>query len=277
MDAAAMTELLHRLSGSRMDPNLAWTLKDWENRYSGVSLYQGIVLTLSAERRYLAETMAPLIARNLAPGVYLLSAAEQSEAVQVLRKAGVDIIAQPPLRSGAGSGKAWHSPYPSPEGSRRGEGIFNPVGDEDRPRKNEAEQKKEHFRSVLAKMQLPKSVRDELAARIDRRLILSESQLTGVSVRYEKREAQGLDFVGKTAIAKQAIASASLVEILWPSPGGGQNRALGIPEALEKQGGETILVVRPMAKGAEPRGTPLRLPLGKISLLRRIKQSIFEG
>jgi hypothetical protein len=220
--------------------------------------------------------MAPLIARNLAPGVYLLSAAEQAEAIQALRKAGVDIIAQPPLRSRTEPGAVRHSPYPSPEGLRREEGIFGAARDEGGPRKNGAEQKKEHFRSVLAKIPLPKSARDELAARIDRRLILSESQLTGVSVRYEKLEAQGLDFVGKTAIAKQAIASASLIELFWSSPGGERNHALGIPEALEKQGGETILVLRTAAKGSESRGAPIRLPLGKISLLRRIKQSIFE-
>jgi hypothetical protein len=217
-----------------------------------------------------------MIARNLAPGVYLLSAAEQSEAVQILQKAGVDIIAQPPLRNRESPGEIRHSPYPSPRWSRREEWNFDVSRSKDRRRKYEMmEEKKARFRSILAKMQLPKSARDELTARIDRRLILNESQLTGGSVRYEKLEAQGLDYVGKTTIAKQAIASKSLIEICWSSLGGEQNRVLGVPEALEKQGGETILVLRPMAKKNETRREPIRLPLGKIGLLRRIKQSIF--
>jgi hypothetical protein len=57
---------------------------------------------------------------------------------------------------------------------------------------------------------------------------------------------------------------------MWSNPDGAVNRVIGIPEALEKNGGEIVLVLNPM-----PQGETIRLPLGKISLLRRIKQSIF--
>jgi hypothetical protein len=54
---------------------------------------------------------------------------------------------------------------------------------------------------------------------------------------------------------------------------------MGIPEALEKSGGETILVLRPLppepGESLRIPGDSLRIPLGKISLLRRIKKSIF--
>ncbi|MDR2618941.1 MAG: hypothetical protein LBC62_08735, partial [Treponema sp.] len=112
--------------------------------------------------------------------------------------------------------------------------------------------------------------RSELLSRIERRLVVSESQLQDVSIRYEKLEARSLDYAGKTAIAKQAIAQGALLEAVWPS-GGNQETVLGTPETLEKKGGETILVLRPRSGRAEP----VRIPLGKISVLRRIKQSIF--
>jgi hypothetical protein len=68
---------------------------------------------------------------------------------------------------------------------------------------------------------------------------------------------------------------------------------VGVPLALEKSGGESMLVIgdSPPAGGAgrsqgDPRPAPgdpartpgdtFRIPLGKISLLRRIKKSIFE-
>jgi hypothetical protein len=278
MDAAAMLELLYRLTGSRVDQNLGWTLKEWETRYSGVSLHEGIVLTLSPERRYLAEAMAPMITRNLAPGVYLLSAAEKAEAIQALQKAGVDIIAQPPSRMEAGSGEFLQSPYP-PSKCRGGPIFGGPQGENPGPDVKKTERNKERFRLILQKTQLPKPVKDELAARIERRLILSESQLIGSSVRYEKLEAQGLDYVGKTTIAKQAIASKSLIEVFWPGQDGTVSQSLGIPDALEKQGRETFLVLHPIPQGntASEEFIPpaIRLPLGKISLLRRIKQSIF--
>jgi hypothetical protein len=310
-----MLALLDRLSGRQVDENFRWTLKDWETRYSGVSLYQGIVLTLAEDRRYLAETgpLAALITRTLAPGIYMLSAVERAEAAQVLQKAGIDIIAQPSLKPGQGSFAGhspgeWRSPYPPlgrmswlpryipqdkpvPEGAgaaelrgaagpQRGagpQGTAAPVPDPEK-----AEAFKERFRAVLDKMQLSKAERDELSARIERRLVLTGSQLADVSVKYEKLEARGLDYVGKAAIAKQAIGSRSPIEIIWLSPEGQENRFIGIPEALDKQGGEASLVLRPLSRGDGVRGEPhsrsgesLRIPIGKISLLRRIKQSIF--
>jgi hypothetical protein len=83
-------------------------------------------------------------------------------------------------------------------------------------------------------------------------------------------EARNLDYAGKVMVAKQAIALKSPVEILRAAPEGESNRLIGVPGALEKRGGETVLVLKTL-----PEGNEIRLPLGKISLLRRIKQSIF--
>jgi hypothetical protein len=208
--------------------------------------------------------------------VYLLSANEKAGAVQALHKAGIDIIAQPSPVQGAGIGER-HSPYP-PLGSTprySGENLFPETSDYSPRNMEKAEQYKERFRASLGKLSLTKGERDELAARIERRLILNESQLAGVSVRYEKLEARGLDYVGKTSIAKQAIASKQLIEITWSNPDGAMIRVIGTPEALEKSGGETLLVLNPVPQGTLVPGELIRLPLGKIGLLRRIKQSIF--
>jgi hypothetical protein len=94
--------------------------------------------------------------------------------------------------------------------------------------------------------------------------------LVGGAVRNEKLEARNLDYVGKTIVAKQALALKSPVEIIWVTPEGESSRFMGVPEALEKRGGETVLALKTL-----PEGNEIRLPLGKISLLRRIKQSIF--
>jgi hypothetical protein len=277
-----MLELLERLSGKEPDSSLAWNLKEWESRYSGVTLNQGVVLTLSEDRRYLAEAkpVAALISRTLAPGVYLLAAAAKADAAEALQKAGVDIIAQqegalpeepkpPGLR---------YSPYPALEGANQP--ADNRIGRSGMPPKTAAQAippapekaaaYKERFRSVLVKMRIPKPEWDELSARIERRLILSESQLVGASVRFEKLEARGLDYVGKSTVAREALASKSLVEILLPGSDEASNRVMGLPLALEKREGETLLVLKSM-----PQGEEIRLPLGKISLLRRIKHSIF--
>jgi hypothetical protein len=296
LQAEAMIGHLERLSGSPADQNLRWTLTDWGSRYSSVSLYQGTVLTLAEDRQYLsqAEPLASRIVRTLATGVYLLSVENAEEAVLALQKAGVDIIARPPLSGRAGEAMPpamplvappamlAHSPYPSLGGLVRApEGDFRERVFEERapasPATGDGAAYLERFRKALIKAALPKNERDELAARIERRLILSESQLAGAAVRYEKMEARNLDYVGKTMLAKQAIMQKSLVEISWPNPDGGLSRAAGIPRALEKSGAETLLILNPVA--AEDTSTSsredIRIPLGKISLLRRIKKSIF--
>jgi hypothetical protein len=277
-----MLELLGRLSGSRLDESLGWTLKDWEKRYTAVALHQGLVLTLAEDMRYLAEAepVASLITRTLGPGIYLLAPAARSEAAAALRKAGVDIIAQPPLDGELSrdrqEGSAFFASlkdnppkeraglYAGISGSAPGGAVV--FGD--------AGSIKERFRRVLDGMKLSRPERDELAARIDRRLVLSEAQLEGSSIKYEKLEAGGLDFAGKAAIARQAVASGSLLEVSWPEPGGGIIRATGIPLSLEKKGGESVLILKPQT-GAEDE-KELSVLLAKISLIRRIKQSIFE-
>jgi hypothetical protein len=278
-----MLELLGRLSGSRLDENLGWTLEDWEKRYTAVALHQGLVLTLAEDMRYLAEAepVASLISRTLGPGIYLLARAARSEAAGALKKAGVDIIAQPP------------SGGESPRDRQEGSAFFPPL--KDNPPKERAfpyagipgsapcgaavfgdagSSIKERFRKVLDGMKLSRPEKDELAARIDRRLVLSEAQLEGSSIKYEKLEARGLDFAGKAAIARQAIASGSIVEVSWPEPGGGTRRVTGIPLSLDKKGGESVFVLKPQAGEEEEK--EISVLLAKISLIRRIKQSIFE-
>jgi hypothetical protein len=306
LGAAEMEELLTRLSGTPPASSLVWTLKDWEKRSAEVSLFEGAVLVLSPERRYLAETgaLGALIRRELAPGLYLLDSADR--AAEALRKAGVDMFTRGTGRAGQGApglpGKTGapspfaggiHSPFPALGKRRPGyheagtsamiDGPDGTGGAADpAPGGTEtggaAEALKARFRGSLAGRSLSAPARAELAARIERRQVLTEAQLDPASVRGEKLEARGLDYVGKAAIAKQALVSRSLVEVLW-SGGGGERRMVGVPLALEKSGGESMLVigdVPPAAGAARGQGDTFRIPLGKISLLRRIKKSIFE-
>jgi hypothetical protein len=93
--------------------------------------------------------------------------------------------------------------------------------------------------------------------------------LTEADIRYEKLEARHMDYAGKQNIARQAVAQQSPVEVVWGGGNGG--RVFGVPKALEKEGGEFILVIAPAADAEV-----LRVPLGKMSLIRKIKKSIFE-
>jgi hypothetical protein len=286
LSAAMIIELLQRLSHNRIDESLIFSLCDWEKRHREVTLSRGLILTLSPEQRHLAETkpLAKLIVETFAPGIYLLPESAEEKAAQILYKAGVTIIAR--------RGESRTADYSGGEESDGGplRNFFQPLycspnkesPDHDPPHASSQVTEPhvieddpsasiliESFRSILKQMRLGEEDRNELAARIDRRLVLCDSQLKDAVVRYEKLEARGLDYVGKAVIAKQAIAMQAPVEAVWPGREK-QERAFGIPKALEKAGGESILVL------AINEGETVRLPLGKISLLRRKKKSIFE-
>jgi hypothetical protein len=333
LGAVDMEGLLVRLSGNPLEASLAWTLRDWEQRSGEVSLFEGALLTLSPERRYLAETgaLAALIRRELAPGFYFLASGQG--VAEALRQAGVDIFTRfsgnrglRALVSGDKSGdkpgdKSGDKNPAGPQGGAstplavhfREEGshaAFPPLGKRHPGYQDTggsamignralgdvlpgqggpvlsgaggaAEALKARFREVLTGRTLSPPERNELAARIERRQVLAESQLNPGSVRAEKLEARGLDYVGKASIARQAISSHSLLEVVWSSPEGGEQRVLNFPLALEKSGGESILVIedvppRRVPGAAHTPGNPIRIPLGKISFLRRVKKSIFE-
>ena len=278
--ADAIIGLLQRLSQNRIGENVLFTLRDWEKRHGEVALRRGLVLTLSPQQRHLAETkpLAKLIMETLAPGVYLLPESAEETAALALSKAGVAIIARrEEYRGEEPSSDALRHFFPS---------LADPAPNTDKPSHAAPADDGsatsiliDNFHSILKQMRLSGEARDELAARIDRRLVLCESQLKDAIVRYEKLEARGLDYVGKAMIAKQALTMQAPVEVVLPGRQK-QDHVFGIPKALEKAGSETVLVLELLDgdidtdAGAE--GT-LRIPLGKISLLRRIKKSIFEG
>jgi hypothetical protein len=301
--ADEIIELLKRLSGGRLDESQIWNLKDWEKRHGEVSLKNGVILSLSPDRRYLTETMplAGLIEETLAPGIYLLPPNAADEAAAALSAAGIDIISRKNEQSAVLSASLFTSAVGSPHTavsplaaplSR----YFPPLlGEPSADSKNKLKIKEitsvslssappaqapsvqvparsvltENFHAILKETPMGDLERAELSARIDRRIVLCETQLKEASLRYEKLEARNMDYAGKQNIAKQAIAQQSPVEIVRGAGNG--ERIFGIPKALEKKEGDYILIVIPAGGQDE-----LSIPLGKISLLRRIKKSIFE-
>ncbi|MFA6505217.1 MAG: hypothetical protein WCT14_03915 [Treponemataceae bacterium] len=282
---------LERLSGRPVSQNVRWSLKEWHARYSAVAVYKGIVMTVAEDRRFIMEApaVAAVVSRVLASGVYLLNVDSEAEAAAIMVKAGMDIVGLPnpetkaaalsddghfsvfaPLgRASAAASPAGFSPHPV---KRKTAAAREPVsGLSPTPRSPlSGVERLKALKAALDRKGLPKDQKDELSARLDRRVVLVESQLVGAAVRYEKLEAKGLDYVGKVRVAEQAISSGSLVEIFWRGPKGEPNRALGAPVSLDKAGGEVELSVDPA-----PRGDRITVAVGKISLIRRIKRSIF--
>jgi len=265
--ADEIIELLNRLSGGKVEDTLIWNLKDWEKRHGEVSLKKGIVLKLSEEHRFLTKTnpLASLIIETLSPGLYMLNEDTMDDAESALRSAGIDIISKrkdvPKKQNKILSSNNY---FPSPSSHKLSFSSASLQSSKISCSPEDSSAIKSNFHSILEKLQLTEQERTELSARINRRLIISETQLKDVDIRFEKLEARHMDYAGKQNIAKQAITGVSPVEIIWTNKGK-ENRIFGIPQAFEKEGNELILIIDDM-----------RIPLAKIGLLRRIKKSIFE-
>jgi len=266
INAKEIIHLLDKLGGKASEA-LVWNLKDWEKRHGEVSLKKGVILRLAENHRYLTETepFISFISETLAPGLYLLNenAADDTviqNAIEALQKSGIDIIARRKEKKEIAASITSHfsGPSSSPLHFLKSESSVNSAA-----RKDSAALTAQ-YHATLEKMSLSDTEKTELAARIDRRLVLCEAQLKDADIRYEKLEARHMDYTGKQLIAKQAISQQSPLEITWMIKGK-EKSIFGIPRTLEKEGGDLILVI-----------DANRIPLAKISLLRRIKRSIFE-
>jgi hypothetical protein len=231
-----------------------------------------------------------MIEETLAPGIYLLGENAFEHAVTVLHNAGIEIVAnlsnlnrthdKENMFFDSGS-SAFSNPFPSLSSLLFQEffpKVCTSVSNTENTTQNEkADVLTEKFHAILANLSLNAQDRLELSARINRRLVLCETQLKNAYLRFEKLEARLMDYAGKQNVAKQAISQRSPVEIIWPGAEKSGftegEKIFGIPKALDKSNGELTLVVEQILDGSS---RSVYIPLAKISLLRRIKKSIFE-
>ena len=111
----------------------------------------------------------------------------------------------------------------------------------------------------------------ELADRIESRLIVDEAQLARADVTLVRVEAGGLDYGGKTRLAERAIASpGDRLEIKYQLSGGEPESVTMRPVRLQKTDRGLVLEGEDLAAG-----TPVRVPLGAASMVRRLRATPF--
>lgn len=227
------------------------------------ALFKGYVLRIVPEKAVLAEKnpeFAPYIKMTLAPGVYLVDFASDEEAAQVIANSGLDFI---------GSVRDAHKtadsvpfapvrfPKPKAQSAEDDELLPVPEGADDFLAGLEAS---------LAEKKLTREQLEELTIRIKRRIIVNPVQLRPDSVRPEKNEASGMDFLGKIHVIEHALASDSMLEVTYDG-----SVFLGQPLGLEKQTGDAMLkmLVHPEFEHKE-------FSVARAQVIRRIRGAIFK-
>lgn len=239
--------LLKKTASHDLPQNLLFSLREWYALYSSGSLFKGYVLQVADDKRVLVEnnpSLAPHIRIMLSPGVYLLDFLNDDEAFETIRKSGLEFI------GGLKNSESGIEPLPFERldtaarfsgGTDGLDVLFAKKSTKTDSAENE-EFCEKHLRQMeteLEKMNLPKEQKEELLLRINRKTIVHSTQLRSDSVRPEKIEAFGMDFLGKIHVLESAIAFSDLVEI--NSAGG---IVTGFPVKIEKSAGDAILVLQ---------------------------------
>lgn len=274
--AQAIAALLKSRSAQAIPQNVLFSIDDWYRSYSSVSLYHGFVLRVDESRRVLFENnehLSALILRTLAPGVYLLDAGTPAIIQEAFAAAGLELppavsnvapkreaTQLPPLRLDGVSGE---------HGAHADTTVRAPALAPRAPKERAEESHREALNAELDALALDPEVAEVLRSRIDRRIVLSPSQLDPESVRVEKIEARGMDFLGKVRIAEYAITSGSLLELAYDEKEGNRTM-LGRPVSTEKRTGDVFLKIV-----TEPDHILETVSIGKAILVKRIRGSIF--
>ncbi len=297
---ATVIETLSSLSRQPLPGNVAFTVSDWHRNYSSVSLYHGYVLRVDEGRRAVFErneAVAQWIGKTLAPGVYTLAVSSEEDLAELFSRAGLDFAPSvstpparpratrlPPLRLGAapaspgdadGKGADGRSADGRSADGRSADGKSTdvkvaakaPAAREDAALARQALEA--GLYAAIDSMDVDPDIREALRSRVERRIVISPEQLDPASVRIEKIEARGMDFLGKVRIAEHAMASGALLEVKLDEKDG--PLLLGRPVSTEKRSGDLVVSL-----ALEGSGEVVAVSLGRANLVRRVRGSIFS-
>ena len=272
--------LLKKTASHELPQNLLFSLREWYALYSSGSLFKGYVLQVTDDKRVLVENnpyIAPHIRTTFSPGVYLLDFLNDDEAFETIKKSGLEFI------GGLKNPESGIEPLPFERldktvrfsgGTDGLDVLFAKKSTKNASAENE-EFCENHLRQMekeLEKMNLPKEQKEELLLRINRKTIVHSAQLRSDSVRPEKTEAFGMDFLGKIHVLESAIAFSDLVEI--NSAGG---IVTGFPVKIEKSAGDAVLVLQSdNVKNADVKNSTesQKISVAQARSIKRIRSSV---
>ncbi len=287
---ASIRERLESLSGRALPQSLAFSFESWDKDFHSLRQYCGTVIVADERLRPILEhelILDSFIAEILAPGVYFLKAAAPEDLERALLKAGLEV---PPVNEapasddamsrrerrpgrGAGSsaviedGPGFGFALPSP---RTGIQPGAAPGQTSQPAPGRMIARLKQSLAGLGAVKT-ESERREISDRIDRRLILTESQMLEADARSERQEAGGLDYQGKVRVVEKTLKSVGdRLEIMYRPAGDDAVCLMVRPVRLEKSEKGMVLEAEDLATGG-----PVRINLGAASAVRRVRASLF--
>ena len=253
--------------------NLRVTVDDWSSAYNSAGIYKGYILRVSPENSAALQrnrAIAPHIAEILAPGIFLLDVQTDEQAEALVAKSGLDFIGSIKSAGRQPEVAAFPRLFLREAGlPQEAEAVGAAL-----PEAGAADDHLAAMTAALSQLPLSPEQKEGLQDRIQRKIVLTASQLRGDSVRLERIEAGGMDYSGKLHIIDSAISSNSMVELAYENPNdpaGESIMVVGTPLGLEKLDGDSLLRIELIPQHEEK-----LFSVGKARLVKRIRGSVLR-
>lgn len=251
------------------------SLEEWFKNYSSTNIYKGFILQVDKEKQILVEKN-PYIEKHIkqifASGIYLMDFESDEEANSVIAKSGLDFVGK--IKTSQNS--LVSLPFQKLQSTKMANKLLATESKKEFALFATDEEKSiffDNMRKELANLQLTQEQNEGLQSRIQRKIILSPSQLKGESVKPEKIEAGGMDFQGKIHIIEYAISTQNLIELVYDNDNfeNGKNYIVGQPLSIEKNQEDAIVKLQ-----VEPKQYIENFSISKAKTIKRIRGSIFR-
>ncbi len=264
---------LEKYSGRPLPQNLSFTLSTWEKEYRSMDLNYGVVLTVAKERLPLIEHSPNLKEFFLsvpAPGVFILDPDRENEWRRAFINAGFEMLPDVRIHSQGKNTETIPSPGFSKLKESSGFKAYKTEHSEDAAAVIE-----EQMKNLAARKMAP-AQKQNLEARIQKKLILDQSQLTTSTRPEEKGEAGAMDHRGKLRLVERALELDNLLEVSTPKDFEIEKKLIK-PLRLAKL--EQTDISKPVVNiliGLElPSEKETEIPVNRISFLKMLKSSLF--
>lgn len=264
---------LEKYSGRPLPQNLSFTISTWEKEYRSMDLNYGIVLTVSKERLPLIEHSPNLKEFFLsvpAPGVFILDPDRENEWRRAFINAGFEML--PEVRRHRQTQTVELLPASSISRFKQSTGFkaYKTAHE------NNAQSIIEEQLKNLVNRKMAPAQKQNLEARIQKKLILDKSQLTVSSRPEEKGEAGALDHRGKLRLVERALELENLLEVSTPKDLEIEKKLIKplrlakLQQTAPDKPAVNILI------GLElPSEKETEIPVNRISFLKMLKSSLF--
>ena len=264
MSTVEIKKILQSASAYEISQSIDFSLEEWEHAYNSVSLYKGYVLKVDKEKRAVIESsrvLKPYLLATLADGVYLFDFIDDEQAGELLKKSGLEYM------GAVKTSRPERHPLPFSALKNGGSLAIKEPEQQTLP-KRERDSLLNALYAELENRHLPEEQADGLRSRIRRKIIVNANQLRGESVRFERIEAGGMDFLGKVHVIDHAISTGSMIEISFD---GESERIVGTPVGIEKNEGDALLKLC-----VEPEKKIRTVSVSRAGFIKRIRGAIFK-